>query len=165
MRHYAGGQTGEQIQFEPYTMPTPTPDDLADGSLPEVYQPTFNAPVVHMTSGEKNILVDVPFGEGTIVYLTDPYIVSNTGIGMVDNAQLAINLLTAAGGLVAFDEYHHGYGASNNRFLEYFCNALSSSRRSFIRKAADSLDRYPTADRTGFPNSSMCPRWPICSGG
>ena len=120
VRQLTGGQNAGPVRFGEYPMPTPTPDEQVDGSLSEVYQPTFNAPVVHMTSGEKNILVDVPFGEGTIVYLTDPYIVSNTGIGMVDNAQLAINLMTAAGGPIAFDEYHHGYGASNNRFLEYF---------------------------------------------
>lgn len=120
VRRFAGGQTTKPVQFETYTMPAPRPVDLVNDPLPEVYQPTFNAPVVHMTSGEKNLLVDVPFGSGTIIYLTDPYIVSNAGINMVDNAQLAINLLTAAGGPIAFDEYHHGNGASNNRFLEYF---------------------------------------------
>ena len=106
-----------------YTLPTPTPVDLVQGSLPEVFPPTFEAPVVHMVSGEKNLLVDVPFGEGTIIYLTDPYIVSNAGIGHLDNAQLAINILgfgSPPSGPVAFDEYHHGYGANNNRLLEYF---------------------------------------------
>jgi hypothetical protein len=120
VRQFAGDQTARLLQIEPDPMPTPPPDDSEDESLPEIYKPTFNAPVVHMTSGEKNLLVDVPFGSGTIIYLTDPYIVSNAGINMVDNAQLAINLLTAAGGPIAFDEYHHGYGAGNNRFLEYF---------------------------------------------
>lgn len=120
VRQFAGGRTARLLQLEPYAMPAPTQDDPEDESLPEVYQPTFNAPVVHMTSGEKNLLVDVPFGSGTIICLTDPYIVSNAGLSMVDNAQLAINLLTVAGGPIAFDEYHHGYGASSNRFLEYF---------------------------------------------
>ena len=100
--------------------PTPSPNDNEDDSETDVYRPTFNAPVVHMTSGEKNLLVDVPYGSGTIVYLTDPYIVSNAGIGIVDNAQLATNILTAADGPIVFDEYHHGYGANNNRFIEYF---------------------------------------------
>lgn len=120
IRQFASGQKGPMLQVEPYTMPAPTPADLVKDPLPEVYQPTFNAPVVHMMSGEKNLLVDVPFGSGTIIYLTDPFIVSNAGINMVDNAQLAINLLTTAGGPIAVDEYHHGYGASNNRLLEYF---------------------------------------------
>ncbi|MFN6963563.1 MAG: DUF4350 domain-containing protein [Pyrinomonadaceae bacterium] len=98
----------------------PTPADVASDPLPDAFEPTFDAPVVHLTSGEKNLLVDVPFGSGRIVYLADPYIVSNAGIALVDNARLATNILTAAGGPIAIDEYHHGYGADNNRFLEYF---------------------------------------------
>ncbi len=53
-------------------------------------------------------------------FLSDPYIVSNAGIGLVDNAQAAINIVTAGGGIIAFDEYHQGYGATENEFFAYF---------------------------------------------
>jgi hypothetical protein len=101
-----------------FTIRTPQPTKVDELANDEVY--TFDAPVVHLTSGEKNLLVDVPFGSGTIAYLADPYIVTNGGINLVDNAQLAVNLVTAGGGLIAFDEYHQGYGSNNNRFFEYF---------------------------------------------
>lgn len=80
----------------------------------------LTAPVVHLANNDKNLLVDFPFGSGQIVYLTDPYIVSNGGIGLVDNAQLAINIATSAEGIVAFDEYHQGYGEGNNQIFNYF---------------------------------------------
>jgi len=79
-----------------------------------------SAPVVHFASGSKNLVVEAPFGQGKIVYLADPYVVSNAGIGLVDNAQLAINILSAGTGTIAFDEYHQGYGADDNKFLEFF---------------------------------------------
>jgi hypothetical protein len=80
----------------------------------------FTAPVVHMVGNHRNVLVDIPYGAGEIVFLSDPYVVSNAGVGLVDNAQLAINVVTAGGGLIVFDEYHQGYGANQNRFLSYF---------------------------------------------
>ena len=55
-----------------------------------------------------------------IVFVTDPYIVSNAGIAIADNAQLGINLVATNGGIVAFDEYHQGYGIDNNRFIQFF---------------------------------------------
>jgi hypothetical protein len=75
---------------------------------------------VHITGREKNLLVEVPYGAGRIVYLTDPYIVSNGGINIVDNAQLALNLVASPGGTVAFDEFHQGYGSNANRLFQYF---------------------------------------------
>ena len=80
----------------------------------------FSAPVVHLVGNQRNVLVDIPYGAGEIVLLSDPYIVSNAGVGLVDNAQLAINIVTAGGGLIAFDEFHQGYGANQNRFFGYF---------------------------------------------
>jgi len=78
------------------------------------------APVAHLANNEKTLLADFPFGSGEIVFLTDPYIISNGGINLVDNAQLAINILDSREGLVAFDEFHQGYGAGENRLLGYF---------------------------------------------
>ncbi|MEP6787673.1 MAG: DUF4350 domain-containing protein [Acidobacteriota bacterium] len=85
-----------------------------------VEPPSQSAPVVQFGSGDKNLVVDAPYGSGRIVYLSDPYIVSNGGISLVDNAQLAINLVAAGDRIIAFDEYHQGYGTDNNRFLQFF---------------------------------------------
>ncbi|HET7286432.1 MAG TPA: hypothetical protein VFI71_03140, partial [Pyrinomonadaceae bacterium] len=66
------------------------------------------------------ILVDYHYGAGTVVLLSDPYMVANNGIRLKDNVALAINLLTAGRGLIAFDEYHQGKGISQNPFASYF---------------------------------------------
>ncbi len=82
--------------------------------------PSFEVPLVHLGTAETNLLVEAPFSKGRIVILSDPFIVSNAGINLVDNSRLAINLVTQTDGLIAFDEYHHGYGANNNRLFQYF---------------------------------------------
>ena len=93
-------------------------DAAEDGSIVEPVG--LEAPIVHIGSPGKNVLVEAPFSEGRVIVLTDPYVVSNAGINLVDNAQLAINLASSSPGLVAFDEYHQGYGANNNRVFQYF---------------------------------------------
>ncbi|HKP69378.1 MAG TPA: DUF4350 domain-containing protein [Pyrinomonadaceae bacterium] len=82
--------------------------------------PTFSAPIVHVSGAGRNLLVEAPFAAGRIILLSDPYIVSNNGISLVDNSRLAINIVTSREGTIAFDEYHHGYGADNNRLFQYF---------------------------------------------
>jgi|CXWL01.1.fsa_nt_gi hypothetical protein len=93
--------------------------ETADRHLATVEAPTDSAPVVHFAGGSKNLVVEAPFGSGKIVFLADPYIVSNGGIAIADNAQLAINL-AASVGTVAFDEYHQGFGNDSSRFLQFF---------------------------------------------
>lgn len=88
------------------------------GDVVETFAPA--APVAHLAGDGKTLLVDFPFGAGQIVFLSDPYIVSNGGINLVDNAQLAINVVASGNGLIAFDEFHQGYGTSENRLLGYF---------------------------------------------
>jgi hypothetical protein len=78
------------------------------------------APVAHFANDAKTLLVDFPFGAGSIVFLSDPYIVSNGGISLVDNAQMAINIVASRDGLIAFDEFHQGYGAGESHLLTYF---------------------------------------------
>lgn len=95
--------------------------DPQNNSSPDDYDDDFStAPVVHFEGAGRNILVNAKYGYGEITILTDPYVVSNAGISLVDNAQLGVNLVTAGGGLVAFDEYHQGYGSNQNRFIQYF---------------------------------------------
>jgi hypothetical protein len=98
----------------------PPPPKPAGTPMATVETPAQNAPVIHLANRDKTLLVDFPYGSGEIVYLTDPYMVSNAGISLVDNAQMAINAVAASGGGIAFDEYHHGYGANENRMLAYF---------------------------------------------
>ena len=78
------------------------------------------APVMHLVDDKGALLIDYSYGSGRVSILTDPYIVSNGGIRLNDNLQLAINLLSAADGLIAFDEYHQGKGATQNSFAGYF---------------------------------------------
>jgi hypothetical protein len=100
-------------QGQPPPKPAGTP-------MPEVETAAQNAPVIHLANKDKALLIDFPYGSGEIVYMTDPYMVSNAGIRLVDNAQMAINAVAARDGTIAFDEYHHGYGTNENRMLAYF---------------------------------------------
>lgn len=99
-------------------------DGIATADMNEI-EPTVAvsaeySPAVHVAGGDANVVVDAPYGEGSVVILSDPFVVSNGGISLVDNARLAVNLVSAGDGLIAFDEYHQGYGADNNRFLQFF---------------------------------------------
>jgi hypothetical protein len=78
------------------------------------------APVSHFTTEDGALLVDYRFGNGRIILLSDPYVVSNGGIRLNDNLQLAMNLVVGDGGLAAFDEYHQGRGLTSNPFASYF---------------------------------------------
>jgi hypothetical protein len=78
------------------------------------------APVVHIADDKGALLIDYKYGAGSVVILSDPYLVSNGGIKLSDNLQLALNILTAGDGLIAFDEYHQGKGAIPSTFAGYF---------------------------------------------
>lgn len=81
---------------------------------------TSPAPVVHIADDKGALLIDYAYGSGSVVLLSDPYIVSNSGIKLNDNLQLALNIITAREGLIAFDEYHQGKGPIQNSFAGYF---------------------------------------------
>lgn len=111
-------QTEEIIQS---TIPPPaTAGNDDEDSTEAVETTTLVAPVVHLANNEKNLLVDFQFGAGQIVFLTDPYIVSNGGINLADNAQLAVNIAASRKGSIAFDEFHQGYNQGDKQFLTYF---------------------------------------------
>jgi len=71
-------------------------------------------------SDKGTLVASAPYGNGEILFLADPYVISNGGIGLADNARLAVNLVTRKNGIIAFDEYHQGYGEASNRFLGFF---------------------------------------------
>ncbi|HEY0365440.1 MAG TPA: DUF4350 domain-containing protein [Pyrinomonadaceae bacterium] len=104
--HQQGADTAKSVEEEP-----PPPEQATSGST---------APVMHLVDDRGALLIDFAYGSGRVSILSDPYIVSNGGIKLEDNLQLAINMLTAAGGLIAFDEYHQGKGLTQNSFAAYF---------------------------------------------
>jgi len=110
----------DNVKAKQIVGPAAPPPARANVTGDQVYEPSAKGPVVHLAGNQKNLLVDVPFGSGRIVYLADPYIVSNAGINIVDNAQLAINIVSTNDGTIAFDEYHQGYGSNANRLFQYF---------------------------------------------
>lgn len=96
----------------------PPPDSEAPlAALPGVSSP---APVVHIADSSGALVVDYTYGAGKVVILSDPYLVSNGGIKLNDNLQLAINAITGRDGVIAFDEYHQGRGVTENAFAAYF---------------------------------------------
>jgi Domain of unknown function (DUF4350) len=78
------------------------------------------APVTHLATPRAPLLVDYPHGNGRIILLSDPFLVSNGGITLKDNLELALNVVAAPAGLVAFDEFHQGHGTTHNAFVSYF---------------------------------------------
>jgi hypothetical protein len=114
-RNFKAGNLKLAFQGQTGGRPAPPPPPPAAAVTGPV-----GGPVVHVASGEKNLVVDVPYGSGRIVLVSDPYIVSNAGIGLVDNATLGLNLVAGRDGIIAFDEYHHGYGTNNNQLMRYF---------------------------------------------
>ncbi|HEX6719018.1 MAG TPA: DUF4350 domain-containing protein [Pyrinomonadaceae bacterium] len=102
----------------------PPEAETVEGNSPTESEATpasiSRAPIVHIADSEGALLVDYSYGLGNVVVLSDPYIVANGGIKLNDNLQLAINMLTSRGGLIAFDEYHQGRGVTQNAFASYF---------------------------------------------
>lgn len=103
------------IGFGPEAGEVPEPPPPSAGTIPSP-----PAPVVHIADKSGALLVDYSYGLGKVVILSDPYIVSNGGIRLDDNLQLAINAITARDGVIAFDEYHQGRGVTENAFAAYF---------------------------------------------
>lgn len=97
--------------------PAPKPETNSSSNSDKSSSP---APVVHLSSSNSVLLLDYSHGRGRIVVLSDPFIVANSGIGLKDNLQLAINLVSNNDGVIAFDEFHQGRGISRNAFASYF---------------------------------------------
>jgi len=96
-------------------------DDEEEEALPLAEATKVSrAPVIHVADGNGALLVDYAYGSGRVIVLSDPYVVTNRGLSANDNLQLAINVVTAHEGLIAFDEYHQGRGATGNPFAVYF---------------------------------------------
>ncbi len=112
--------TEEQKKKEKETAATEDFDDEAPPPPAAEAATISPAPVIHLATPRAPLLVDYPHGRGQIVLLSDPFLVANDGIALEDNLQLALNVLAAPAGLVAFDEFHQGHGATHNAFVSYF---------------------------------------------
>ncbi|MEZ5345903.1 MAG: DUF4350 domain-containing protein [Pyrinomonadaceae bacterium] len=108
-------------EISPTTASTPPPSEISEDEPPaSSFYNSMTAPVIHLANDKKSLLADFPFGSGQIVFLTDPYIFANGGIRLADNVQLAVNVLGARYGVIAFDEFHQGYSNNENMILAYF---------------------------------------------
>jgi hypothetical protein len=116
----AGGTTEEQPDTD--SAPDSSPASIESESSPADAEAVkvSPAPVVNFSRENGALLVDFPHGKGRIVLLSDPFIVANNGISRADNLQLAVNIVTGPGGLVAFDEFHQGRSAIHNALIQYF---------------------------------------------
>ncbi len=112
-----GVHIADDSEYEEYE-PAPSPEPTV--ALDHTGAQLSPAPVVHLSYAKGALLLDYPIGRGRIIVLSDPYIFSNSGIGLKDNLQLVINILASGEGLIAFDEYHHGKAATRNALIGYF---------------------------------------------
>jgi hypothetical protein len=98
----------------------PSPDNSTSTVFKGTLKTISAAPVINFATERGGLLADYPHGQGRIVLLGDPFIVANNGISRADNLQLAINVVTGGGGLIAFDEFHQGRAATHNALIQYF---------------------------------------------
>lgn len=95
-------------------------DQSGDEDMPDT---ALTTPVVHLGDSDGAVLADFDYGEGRVIFLSDPFVVANQGIARGTNLTLALNLVEALGGQkrrIFFDEYHHGYHSASNPLLTYF---------------------------------------------
>jgi hypothetical protein len=123
---FARAKTETQTHEHSYS-PTPAPFEsetpppaVKPQDKPESAVVVPPAPVAHLGNDKGAVLVDFPHGAGRIILLSDPYIVSNGGLALEDNVQLALNTVAGSQGLIAFDEFHQGRAASQNALAAYF---------------------------------------------
>jgi len=70
-------------------------------------------PVVqHFGDSAGGVVVSMSEGAGTVIVVSDPYLVTNAGLPVAGNLDLFVNILfsyAADAKTVYFDEYHHGF--------------------------------------------------------
>jgi hypothetical protein len=94
------------------------------GETEEEYSaPALSAPVIHLGDKDGAALADFTYGEGRVIFLSDPFVVANNGIARGGNLTLAMNMLRSMGSpdrRIFFDEFHHGYYEGGNPLVNYF---------------------------------------------
>jgi hypothetical protein len=84
--------------------------------------PTLSAPVIHLGDKDGAALADFAYGEGRVIFLSDPFVVANNGIARGGNLTLTMNILRSMGApdrRILFDEFHHGYHNEGNPLVNY----------------------------------------------
>jgi hypothetical protein len=84
---------------------------------------TLQAPIIHLGDKDGAALADFTFGEGRVIFLSDPFVIANNGIRRGGNLTLAMNILRSMGApdrRILFDEFHHGYYNEGNPLVNYF---------------------------------------------
>jgi len=112
----------------------PEADELGEWDILEGLEPELNAPQLLRSDSLKTIwscekgtllaqwIVD-PNIEETILVLSDPDLISNHGLGLGDNAELAVSVvrsLAGANGAVIFDETVHGFRVTRSLWRGFF---------------------------------------------
>jgi hypothetical protein len=110
-----------RLRFEPpAAAPTPTP---TPAPIDEEETAALTSPVVHLGDKDGAVVADFDYGEGRVVFLSDPFVVANNGIARGANLTLVLNLIHMLGGkerAILFDEAHHGYRQTRNPLFSYF---------------------------------------------
>jgi hypothetical protein len=100
-------------------LPPPPPAPISSPQIAREHQ--ARAPITEFTDETGGaLLIEYAYGNGRVILLSDPFIVTNSGIARADNLQLALNIVRSDDSLIAFDEFHQGYGATQNEMLAYF---------------------------------------------
>ncbi|MCA9775831.1 MAG: hypothetical protein KC800_03910 [Candidatus Eremiobacteraeota bacterium] len=70
-----------------------------------------------LTSGKETLAISKPTGDGRVIVFADTSVITNESLGQADNAIWLVRLVEEWGeGTVAFDEFHHGFGARTGFF-------------------------------------------------
>lgn len=111
-------RTGDRIEGEakpaiPSTL-TRGVRDLDLSRFATTVSESSQAATVHFAASNGPLLIEMAHGAGSMLFLSEPYLLQNNGIAAADNLALALNLAEGPDepGTIAFDEYHHGYGAA-----------------------------------------------------
>lgn len=119
-------KTGADDDLDPdETSKDPPPPRIAPSPVTAVTIATSDktmepTPLAHIYESRGALLVDFKHGDGQIIILSDPFILSNNGISRADNLQLSLNVVAGRTGLILFDEYHQGHAIARNRLIAYF---------------------------------------------
>lgn len=124
----AGIHTEDAVAKSPIRILQPTPltrgvQRVAVSEYATRVKVDSRAATYHIGDDQAAVVADAQVGKGRVVVLTDPFIVANNGISQADNVILALNLFAERpAGKIAFDEYHHGYGATTTGqgLMSYF---------------------------------------------
>lgn len=107
--------SGEQVRA---VAPSPVTRGVRDVSVTPFAETLSFEPDVaaaHVAGDRGPVVADMKFGDGRITFVSETHMLENGGIAEADNMRLALNVVEGVGGpgRIAFDEYHHGYGASS----------------------------------------------------